>query len=165
MVEAADFQLVTATPAEIERIFGLWMDGLVVTPSREYRPDDVEGGLLRDADGTELAAVTWAQDGVEAEIVTLDALVRGRGYGRQALRAAEQALTACGVSDLVLFTTNDNLGAQALYLNEGYRLVAVHLDSMERVRALKPQVPAIGLHGLPLRDMWEFRKTLVGGSP
>jgi len=108
--------------------------------------------------------VTWAIHGDAAEIVSLNAFEPGHGYGRQALAEAGRVLAAIGIARLWLVTTNDNLQAIAVYLRAGWRLTAVHLDAMDAVRALKPNIPHIGQNGLPLRDEWRFEKD-VGAAP
>ncbi len=73
---------------------------------------------------------------------------------------AEAELRRRGVSTVCVSTTNDNPRALAFYVRRGYRLVGLHLDAMDRVRRLKPDVSAIGNDGIPLRDMWELEKGL-----
>lgn len=135
---------------------GEWGE-FVVTEGRVYRPGDVEGLVLVAGDGP-LAMVTWAVHGDAAEIVSLSAFEPGHGYGGQALAEAERSLAARGITRLWLNTTNDNFQAVAVYLRAGWRLTAVHLDAMDAVRALKPTIPRIGKHDLPLRDEWRFEK-------
>jgi hypothetical protein len=55
-----------------------------------------------------------------------------------------------------LVTTNDNVDAIAFYLRCGWNLVAVHREALEESRRLKPEIPHVGEHGLPLRDELEF---------
>jgi hypothetical protein len=74
--------------------------------------------------------------------------------------AAEDELRKRGVKTAVLATTNDNARALNFYIKRGYRLVRVHFDAMDRVRALKPGVPMSGRDGVPLQDMWELEKEL-----
>jgi GNAT superfamily N-acetyltransferase len=137
-----------------------WGDELIVSIDRTYAPQDVEGLLAADGAGEPTGLVTWARDGHQAEIVSLDALVPGEGIGRRLLAAAEEHLRASGVSRLTLVTTNDNVGAIRLYLGQGWRVVRLDLDGMDRVRELKPAVQLIGANGIPLRDMWELEKRL-----
>ncbi len=99
-------------------------------------------------------------DGDRAEIVTIDAFERGRHVGSHLLNAAEEELRRQGAKRATIMTTNDNLRAIAFYVRHGYRLVAVHLDAMERVRQLKPEVPKTGHDDLPLRDVIELAKEL-----
>lgn len=127
-----------------------------------YEAGDVEGLVLDGEDGLAGAMVTWAQQGDMAEVVSLHATVPGSGAGRRALAEVESRLRARGVTTVLIATTNDNADALRFYLREGYRLTAVHLDAMEKVRELKPGVPLAGKDGVPLRDMWELRKRLGG---
>jgi GNAT superfamily N-acetyltransferase len=126
----------------------------------EYYPQDVESLLWDDADHGHRGLVTWWAEGDRAEIVSLHAEPTGSGAGTRIMDASEEALREKGVRRIVLATTNDNVRALSFYLNRGYRLVRVHLNAMERVRASKPSVPEIGRDGLPLRDMWEVEKHL-----
>lgn len=136
----------------------------VVSEGRIYRPGDVEGLALVAEDGRRLALVTWAIHGDAAEIVSLNAFQPGHGYGREVLTEAERRLAARGIARLWLITTNDNLQAIGVYLRAGWRLTAVHLDAMDAVRALKPHIPLVGEHSLPLRDEWRFEKEIDGPS-
>ena len=74
--------------------------------------------------------------------------------------AAEEELRRRGVGTAIVGTTNDNTRALNFYIKRGYRLVRLHLDAMDRVRALKPAVPRTGRDGVPLQDMWELEKAL-----
>ncbi len=150
-------------PAPTELIAGQWEElwGLpIVTVEREYVPPDVEGFVWRASDGRALGLVTWYVEGERAEIVSLNALEPRRGIGTRLMDAAEEGLRQRGVKAAYLVTTNDNPGALSFYVRRGYRLLRLHLDAMDRVRQVKPQVPLTGNDGVPLRDMWELEKPL-----
>jgi RimJ/RimL family protein N-acetyltransferase len=53
---------------------------------------------------------------------------------------------------LHLITTNDNLPALRLYQRHGFVLAAVRRDAVEQTRRRKPQIPATGHAGIPIRD-------------
>jgi GNAT superfamily N-acetyltransferase len=148
-----------ALPAEIDELWqehwGLPIDGV----EREYLPADVEG-LIWDVDGTPQGLVTWWLDGDQGEVVSINAFEPGVHIGGRLLDAAEAELAKLGVRRVRIVTTNDNLRALAFYVRRGYRLVQLHLGSMDRVRAKKPDVPELGNEGIPLRDMWELEKVL-----
>lgn len=151
----------TFEPAPAAEIAERWADGwgeCIVTPERIYQPADVQAVTVLDG-GSPVAFVSWAPEPGGAEIVTLDSDAEGEGYGRAALDYVEGRIREGGGAYVRLFTTNDNVRAISIYLRRGYRLVRLHLDSMERVRELKPGIP-LEERGLPLRDMWEFRKEL-----
>jgi GNAT superfamily N-acetyltransferase len=121
-----------------------------------YEPGDVTGAVL-ETDGRR-GVVTWAIRGDTAELVTIHVGRPGGGLGAGLLALFEARAAAAGVRRLVVLTTNDNVDALRFYLRHGYRLVAVHLDAMDAVRAAKPKVPLVGNGGVPLQDTWELEK-------
>jgi len=148
-------------PASAEQIAEVWAQGwgdFMVTPERTYGPADLVGAGVYDR-GALVAFVTWLPEPGGAEITSLDAFVRRKGYGSLAMEHAEAAIRAAGGTRARLFTTNPNVGAIVMYMRRGYRVVRIHLDAMDRVRELKPQVP-LDEDGFPLRDMWELWKEL-----
>jgi GNAT superfamily N-acetyltransferase len=150
-------------PADTEFIDRHWRElwGLpLVSVRREYMPSDVEGLVYKDEWGAPQGLVTWHIDGNDAEIVSVDAFEQGRHIGGRLVDGAEGALRQRGIGCVTIITTADNLRALAFYVRRGYRLVAVHLDAMDRVRKFKPEVPLTGHDGLPLRDMLELKKDL-----
>jgi GNAT superfamily N-acetyltransferase len=86
-----------------------------------------------------------------AEVVALNALAPGQGVGT-ALLAALPAKLGSGFTQLRLGTTNDNLDALRFYQRRGWRLAALRPGAVDQARAMKPSIPLIGAHGLPLRD-------------
>lgn len=150
-----------ATEAEIEADWREFTGGPpVIGVLREYLPSDVEGLVWRDGQTGRTGTVTWWLDGERAEITSVHAEPPGSGTGTRIMDAAEEELSRRGVKTVVLATTNDNVRALNFYQKRGYRLVRLHLDAMDRVRAAKPGVPLIGRDGIPLRDMWELEKHL-----
>ena len=147
-----------ASPELIARVWAERWGEFMVTPERTYSPAELEGGALYDGDEL-VALVTWLWEPGGAEVTSLDAFVEGKGYGSAAMDHVESIIRDAGGQRARLFTTNPNIGAITLYMRRGYRVVKVHLDSMDRVRALKPGVP-LEEDGLPLRDMWEMVKEL-----
>jgi GNAT superfamily N-acetyltransferase len=109
--------------------------------------------------------VTYHVDGPSGQIVTLDTILRGRGFGRRMLEDVENKFHGLGLGRAWALMTNDNLRAAGLYLSRGYRLVRIHLDAVDRVREHKPQLPERGYDGIPMRDIWEFEKMGPLGVP
>ncbi|MBI4870237.1 MAG: GNAT family N-acetyltransferase [Candidatus Riflebacteria bacterium] len=157
---------VTLVPAKTEEIAAIWRQrwGLpICTLRRRYLPEQVEGFLLTRGDLTQ-GLVTWAREGPDAELVTIDAFRKRQGDGTRMLAAVEERLQGAGARRVVLSTTNDNQRAVGFYLRRGYRVVRVALDAMREVRRLKPQIPERGQSGLPIQDMWELEKPLAEWS-
>lgn len=92
----------------------------------------------------------------DCELVALYSEQPGIGIGTALLGAvkAEAQQRACG--RLWLVTTNDNLPALRFYQRRGFCLVALHRDALAASRKLKPEIPSIGIDGIPLRDELEL---------
>ena len=146
----------------------MWDDrwfGLVVCISTVYKPPDVDGLALVDDLDELVGLVTYRVDGPAGQIVTLDTIIRGRGFGWRLLEAVENKFHKLGLGRAWALMTNDNLRAAGLYLSRGYRLVRVHLDAVDRVREYKPKLPDRGYEGISIRDLWEFEKLGPPGIP
>ena len=75
------------------------------------------------------------------------------GIGTRLLDAAIAAARDAGCTVVWLTTTNDNLDALRFYQRRGFRLCALRVGAVDAARAtLKPELPAIGSYGIPLRD-------------
>jgi GNAT superfamily N-acetyltransferase len=106
------------------------------------------------ADGPDgLAGVlTYLIEDDSLEVVSIDAIERGRGVGTALLDAAAALARAAGLRRLWLVTTNDNLDALRFYQRRGLRLVSVRPGAVDESRRLKPGIPRTGAYGIPLRD-------------
>jgi hypothetical protein len=63
------------------------------------------------------------------------------------------------VHPAVVIITNDNVDAPRFYRRRGFCLVKVHRGVVDRSRAsLKPEIPAVGAYGIPLRDEIELER-------
>ncbi len=103
---------------------------------------------------------TWRVVGDVAELVTLDAIVPGRGTGTALLARLVRRLRRAQVKRLRVATTNDNLDALRFYQRRGFRIVAVRAGAVERGRLLKPAIPAVGEYGIAIRDEIELEMRL-----
>ena len=111
-------------------------------------------GLVAVApDGALLGVLTYVLDGVSCEILTLHAVTRGRGAGTALIGAVRERAARAGCTRLWLVTTNDNVDALRFYQRRGFALTALHPGAVTASRrTLKPEIPEIGDHGIPLRD-------------
>jgi GNAT superfamily N-acetyltransferase len=101
--------------------------------------------------------LTYIVDGAACEILTLHAEPRGQGTGSALLEAVERIAREAGCTRLWLITTNDNLDALRFYQRRGFRLAHVHVGAVDDARSrLKPEIPEVGDHGIPLRDELEL---------
>lgn len=86
---------------------------------------------------------------------------RSRGAGTALIEEVERIALNAGCRRLWLITTNDNIEGLRFYQRRGFRLVELHAGAVDRSReSLKPEIPAIGEHGIPIRDELELEKLL-----
>ena len=93
----------------------------------------------------------------ECEVVPIEAFERGRGTGTALLDAVVETARTAAAKRLWLVTTNDNLDALRFYQRRGMRLVRVRPGAVTPARQLlKPEIPPLGNHGIPIRDELEL---------
>jgi GNAT superfamily N-acetyltransferase len=99
------------------------------------------------------------------KLVLLEAFERGHGTGTALLNAVAELARAAGARRLWLVTTYDNVDAMRFYQRRGLRLVRLWPDAATQARKLlKPEIPLVGDHGIPIRDELEFDCPLTGPS-
>jgi GNAT superfamily N-acetyltransferase len=136
-----------------------WGATKVVTRGRIHYADELPG-FVAVQENRPVGLVTYRLYDDECEIVTMNSLVEGIGIGSALADAVRSVAVATGCSRLWLITTNDNVAALRFYQKRGFLLVAVHRNAFERSRRLKPEIPLVGLDGIPLRDEIELEMLL-----
>ena len=116
--------------------------------------------LVAIHEGRLVGALSYETRDGELEAVSVDAFEQGIGAGGALLEAAADVAREAGCRRLWLVTTNDNTHALRFYQRHGMRLVALHLGAVEESRRLKPEIPAEGNHGIPIRDELELELLL-----
>jgi len=117
-------------------------------------------GLVALLGSMRVGLLTYRIDVDQCEIVTINSLQEGIGIGTALIKSVRSAAVANGCRRLWVITTNDNVRAIGFYRRNGFSLVARHRYAVEQSRKLKPEIPLIGLGGIPLRDEIELEMVL-----
>ena len=135
-----------------------WASDRMVTRGRLIEPISSCPGFVAEVDGRPagLALLADREDGLE--VVALLALERGVGVGGALLAEVEREAAHRGTRAW-LVTTNDNTRALRFYQRRGWELVALHSGAVTEARRLKPEIPATGDDGIPIRHELELRWT------
>lgn len=96
------------------------------------------------------------------EITSLDSLREGQGVGTALLEQVIAIAKERDCKKLRVITTNDNVNAIRFYQKRGFDLVRMHHDSIRQAREIKPEIPLIGLNGIPIKHELEFEFLLDG---
>lgn len=129
-----------------------WGGPYVVVHDTRYDLRELPTLVAVDGTGAPAGALVYRLDDRGLEVVSLAATTPGSGAGSALLAAAEAVAEAAGAERLWLITTNDNLSALRFYQRRGLRIVAVDAGAVDRARRLKPTIPYLGEHDIPLHD-------------
>jgi GNAT superfamily N-acetyltransferase len=94
------------------------------------------------------------------ELVVLVTTYRGAGAGSALLEAVVDRAKREKWSRLWLVTSNDNTDAIRLYQRTGWNWTEFRRDAITKARAMKPEIPEIGNHGIPVRHEIHFEAPL-----
>ncbi len=117
-------------------------------------------GFVAENDGRVLGLATYRFVGPDCELMSLDSMLECRGIGTALLESVIEAARTASCPRLYLTTTNDNMYALRFYQKRGFRLINLRPGALDESRRIKPSIPLIGNHGIPLRDELELEKTL-----
>jgi len=136
-----------------------WGSEIVIVHGTVFHPHELPGFVAVQTD-ERLGLATYHITEGECEIVTLNSTHSGLGIGGALIEAVKEQAQEAGCRRLWLITTNDNLDALGFYQRRGFELVKINRHAVDESRKLKPQIPAVGEHGIPLRDEIELEITL-----
>jgi ribosomal protein S18 acetylase RimI-like enzyme len=128
-----------------------------------YDADKLPGFVAVHADHADpvgLATITSPIPRGSCEVITLSSSIEDAGVGTLLLQTCADHARAAGSSRIFLTTTNDNLRALGFYQKRGWLIVAIHRGGMDKARAIKPDIPLIGMNGIPLHDEIELELRL-----
>jgi ribosomal protein S18 acetylase RimI-like enzyme len=118
-----------ASDGDIESVVALWIRCGLVRAWNDPRADIALARsspnatiLAARADGAIIGAVMVGHDGHRGWFYYLgiDPVMQKRGYGRRITEAAEQWLSARGITKVMLMVRPDNAAVQAFYQSLGY---------------------------------------------
>ncbi len=158
-----DFEVRTTCPDDMEWISrtlnACW--GSTVMVSKGVLHNILEHpSFVAMQDGESVGLLAYNIVGDECEITLMQSMREGVGIGSALIDAAKHLATVEGCVRLWLITTNDNLRALHFYQKRGFTLAAVHPNALAQSRLLKPQIPLVGMGGIPLRDEIELEMVL-----
>jgi ribosomal protein S18 acetylase RimI-like enzyme len=117
-------------------------------------------GFVAIVNGQPVGLVTYAIRGNELEVVTIYSEQEGRGVGRALMDAVHHHAQELGIRRIWLVTTNDNIRALRFYQQWGMDLIALLRDGASTSRTVKPAIPTIGAHRIPVRHELELELQL-----
>ncbi len=136
-----------------------WVSPQMVTSTGVFDCDKLEGFAVLKNDKV-IGLLTYVINDDECEIVSLDSVEESRGIGTALVKELEQIAKENGCRIIRLITTNDNLNALKFYQKRGYRCVKILQNAVDEARKIKPEIPLIGYHGIPIKDEFLLEKLI-----
>jgi ribosomal protein S18 acetylase RimI-like enzyme len=143
----------------IEVLLENWASNIIVTRGMTYEADKLPG-IIVEIIGIRVGLLTYKIKNSELEIITMNAIEKGKGIGSALLNEAEKVARKNGCKRIWLITTNDNIDALGFYQRREFEIVSIHRYAIEESRKLKPQLPSVGKYGIPIRDEIELELIL-----
>jgi N-acetylglutamate synthase-like GNAT family acetyltransferase len=131
-----------------------WGTVKVVTRGKVYQADELPGFVAED-EGKKVGLITYHLE-KDCEIISLNSFDPGKGIGTGLVERVKEAAVNNKCGRVWLITTNDNTQALKFYQKRGFALVAVYPNAVAESRKLKPEIPEVGIDGIPLRDEIEL---------
>ena len=132
-----------------------WGAEHVVVHCQTYHPARLPG-YLAIVDENKVGLITYYIENQACEIITLQSLLHGQGVGSALIHHVIQTARENACQRVWLVTTNDNLRAFHFYQQMGFTLCKVLLGAVDESRQVKPEIPLLGQHGIPIRDELEL---------
>jgi GNAT superfamily N-acetyltransferase len=132
-----------------------WGSTRVVSRGRLYYPEKLPGFIATIGDKS-VGLLTYDISNRECEVVTINSTSERLGIGSGLLEAVRKVAISAQCKRLWLITTNDNTRALRFYQKRGFLLAALYHNQLEKSRLIKPEIPALGMDGIPLRDEIEL---------
>ena len=132
-----------------------WGAANVITRGRVYAADRLPG-FAAWSGARPVGLVTYHISNQECEIISLNGVMEGQGIGTALITAVKHAAIERGCRRLWLITTNDNSRALAFYQKRGFHLCALYPNAITESRRIKPEIPQMGINGIPIRDELEL---------
>lgn len=136
-----------------------WCGPKIVTRGHAFDSSNLPGFVVIDDDKL-IGAVLYQIENRECEIAVLFSLVESKGAGTTLINAVIEKAIEENCKRVWLVTTNDNTHAIRFYQKRGLNIAGIHLNAMQEVRIIKPQIPLYGIDDIPLLHEIEFEKVL-----
>ena len=147
------------SPWILDLIEKRWGSIWVVTRGNIHEIKQLPGFIALNS-SDRIGLLTYSISNGDIEIVTLDSLVENIGVGTALISQARSLAVHTACQRIWLITTNDNMPALRFYQKRGFHLVAIHQNAVAYSRTLKPEIPLIGLAGIPICDEVELQMML-----
>lgn len=138
-----------------DNIIKEWGSEIIVSKGKLHKIFELPW-LIAVSQGEILGYLVYIIEKEQCELVLLESLVKNIGIGSKLLKELVNIAKKNECKRVFLITTNDNIDAMKFYQKNGFEIVALYKDAVNRARTIKPQIPLLGNYDIPIKDEIEF---------
>ena len=136
-----------------------WYTTIMIIRGKEVDMTRTEGFYF--AEGNDIIGlITYMVYDDILEITSLDSMRENQGIGSRLVETVIQEAKKRNLHKIILITTNDNINAIRFYQKRGFDMAHLFRNALDISRKLKPDIPLIGEHNIPLRHEIEFELSI-----
>ena len=132
-----------------------WYTTTMIIRGKEIDMTQTEGFYVKEQEDI-IGLITYFVSDDVLEVISLNSLRENQGIGTKLVDAVIREAKDRKLKKILVVTTNDNINAIKFYQQRGFDMACLYHNALDISRKIKPEIPLIGDHSIPLRHEIEF---------
>ena len=132
-----------------------WYTTTMIIRGKEVDMTQTEGFYVKEQEDI-IGLITYLVSDDVLEVTSLNSLRENQGIGTKLVDAVIREAKDRKLKKILVVTTNDNINAIKFYQKRGFDMARLYHNALDISRKIKPEIPLIGDHSIPLRHEIEF---------
>ena len=132
-----------------------WYTTTMIIRGKEVDMTQTEGFYVKEQEDI-IGLITYLVSDDVLEVTSLNSLRENQGIGSKLVDAVIREAKDRKLKKILVVTTNDNINAIKFYKKRGFDMARLYHNALDISRKIKPEIPLIGDHSIPLRHEIEF---------
>ena len=132
-----------------------WYTTTMIIRGKEIDMTQTEGFYVKEQEDI-IGLITYFVSDDVLEVISLNSLRENQGIGTKLVDAVIREAKDRKLKKILVVTTNDNINAIKFYQKRGFDMACLYHNALDISRKIKPEIPLIGDHSIPLRHEIEF---------
>ncbi|GHV90801.1 hypothetical protein AGMMS50268_13040 [Spirochaetia bacterium] len=86
----------------------------------------------------------------------MEVFEKNKGIGTELIKKIKEISINKNCKRIWVVTSNDNIDALRFYQKCGFIMANIYINSFDKLRKIKPEIPLIGNYNIPIRDEIEL---------
>ena len=132
-----------------------WYTTTMIIRGKEVDMTQTDGFYVKEQEDI-IGLITYFVSDDVLEVISLNSLRENQGIGTKLVDAVIREAKDRKLKKILVVTTNDNINAIKFYQKRGFDMACLYHNALDISRKIKPEIPLIGDHSIPLRHEIEF---------